>query len=102
MRIYEAPFLLDEEPRLIGGKMTLRQGAYVLSGAAVGLAILDRLFFRSAAMAVVLILLVLGVACFLAFYKVRGVDLYIDAYVMRLWSYKCRTHGYVYSRISRR
>lgn len=82
--------------------MTLRQGAYVLSGAAVSFVILNKLFMRSPALTVILIALVLGTACFLAFYKVPGVDLYIDSYLIRLWSYKCRTHGYTYSRLDRR
>lgn len=97
VRVYQAPFLLDEQPKIIGGKMTLRQGAYVAVGGAISLVILKNLLARMAPLAILLAILILGTALVLAFYKVRGVDLYLDAYLLRILAYRSRTHGYTYS-----
>lgn len=98
MRQYQAPFLLDEEPRLVGGKFTLRQGAYVLAGAATSFVILNKTFAKSPAMAAACILCDLLLASFLAFYKVGDTGLHIDKYLFRLWLFNRRSRGYTYSR----
>lgn len=81
--------------------MTLRQGVYVLSGAAVSFIILNKLFRRSPISAVILIACVLALACFLAFYKVRDTGLHVDKYLTRLFLFRRRAHGYTYSRSKR-
>jgi len=101
MKVYQVPFILDEEPKIIGGKMTLRQGAYVAVGAGISLTILNKLLLRSPLLAIALVVPILGTALILAFYRVRGLDLYIDAYLVRLLAFKLRTHGYTYSHSQR-
>ncbi len=81
--------------------MTLRQGVYVLFGAALSFLVLNKIFRQSPVLAVALIAIILSLACFLAFYKVGDTDLHIDRYLVRLWLFQSRTHGYTYSRSRR-
>jgi hypothetical protein len=98
MRTYEVPFLLDDEPKLIGGKMTLRQGAYVLGGALLAFSALRRLGPKSLVLAGVSIAAIAVATLLLAFWKVPETDLYVDKYLVRLALFKAGTHAYTYSR----
>jgi hypothetical protein len=97
MRTYEVPFLLDDEPKLIGGKMTLRQGAYVLGGALLAFSALRRLG-HSLVLAGVSTAAIAVATLLLAFWKVPETDLYVDKYLARLALFRAGTHAYTYSR----
>ena len=98
MRTYEVPFLLDEEPKLVGGKLTLRQGAYVLGGIIVAIGTVDRFAQRSLFLTGFIVLLVAAATLLLAFWRVPGTGMYVDTYLAVLLAYNARTHAYTYSR----
>lgn len=98
MRIYRTPILIDDEPKIFGGKASLRQALYVLAGliaAYLAYSVVKPLGKETGiALAAFCIL---GAAA-MAFVKVPKYDMPLDQYLYRIARYKTSQHEFPYKR----
>lgn len=81
MRIYQVPFQLDKEEKVIGGVLTLRQLIYIISGIGLGALFFILLFKKSLLIGVILLGILSCSGYFFAIYKAGDDDL--DKYIFR-------------------
>jgi hypothetical protein len=91
MRSFKIPFIVEEEEKVFGGYISLRQALYLFI-AALGL----RVFWFHMPIALKLILFVGFVSLMIAFAFLKIDNTYFDAYVIRLIKYFTRKKKYFY------
>ncbi len=86
MRTYRVPILLNEEEKVFGGRLSLRQVAYLVAGLVFGLFLYYAL--RPAKpLAVGLAVIVLAAAASLALVELPGLGMGLDRYLMLRFRY---------------
>ncbi|MGB9866570.1 MAG: PrgI family mobile element protein [Bacillota bacterium] len=98
MRLYRTPILLDEEPKIFGGKATLRQAMYVLTGVVGAFAMHGALRPFSAGVGLAGAGAILAFAAALAFVRVPGLDMPLDRYLWALVLFYVRPREFPYRR----
>lgn len=98
MRTYRVPILINEEPKIFGGKATLKQVGYVLAGLMLAYIAYQavRPLSRDAAMTAAGAAVLLSAA--VAFVRVPRYDMGLDAYVVRWLLYTLRPKRLPYKR----
>jgi len=91
------PMTVTDEPRWIGGLLSMRQGAYVLAGG-VAEALLVKASHAPAAGAVLLAVLPFSLVYLLGWQKHNRTHEYLDRSLLRWWRYRGQTKVYVYRR----
>jgi len=94
MRIYNVPVQLEREDKIFGGRISLRQFIYLVIGAGIGAVIFLSMYRSRLETAVFAWALCSCLGCFLAFYKVREVD--IDKYIVMLLRFRLIRKEYPY------
>jgi hypothetical protein len=94
MRIYNVPVQLDREDRIFGGRISLRQFIYLVIGTGIGAAIFLSVYRAKMEAGVLAWAFWSGLGCFMAFFKVREVD--VDKYILMLLRFKLTRKKYPY------
>jgi hypothetical protein len=98
VRVYKTPILTTEEQKVIGGKLSLRQFAYILGGGLISFS-LSKTLYKFISLASVLIFAALfGVSLLFAFYKVRHHEMNLDRFLFLRLKYVVSQKEYKYGR----
>lgn len=98
MRIYKTPILTTEEQKIIGGKLSLRQFAYVLGGGLVSFSLAKTLYTFIGFISIALCAAVFCIFLLLAFYKVRRYEINLDRFFVLRLKYAFSQKRYRYER----
>ncbi len=82
MRLYRVPVILTEEAKVIGGKVSLRQAAYIGLGLFSGIALMQALTPRVGEVGYVVGAACLASGCALGLVRLRKYDLDLDYYLL--------------------
>jgi hypothetical protein len=91
MRVFKIPFVVEEEEKVFGGYISIRQALYIFF-CLIGV----RIFWLNMSLGLKITLFILYTALMMsfAFLKVNGV--FFDSYVMTLIKYLTRKKKYMY------
>jgi len=98
MRIYETPILTTGEQKIIGGKLSLRQFAYILFGGIVSFSLTKTLYELVGFASMVIFPVVFGISLLLAFYKIRHHEMNLDRYLLLRLKFAMSQKEYWYGR----
>lgn len=98
MRIYRTPILIDDEPKIFGGKASLRQALYILAGLIAAYLQYNAMKIVSTETAIAFAGICVFVAVALAFFRVPGLDMPLDQYLYRLILYSLSQQDFPYER----
>jgi len=98
LQLYRTPILLDDEPKIFGGKASLRQALYVLAGLIAACLAYNALKILSKETAVALAVCLLLGAAALAFFRVPGLDIPLDRYAYRFVFFYLSQREFPYKR----
>lgn len=96
MRLYKVPVILTEEAKVIGGKVSLRQAAYIGLGLFSGIALAQALVPRAGEMGYVAGAACLAAGCALGLVRLRKYDLDLDCYLLLWLRHKIMPKEYPY------
>ena len=99
MRIYKTPILTTGEQKIIGGKLSLRQFAYILFGGIVSFSLTKTLYELVGFASMVIFPVVFGISLLLAFYKIRlQFEMNLDRYLLLRLKFAMSQKEYWYGR----
>jgi hypothetical protein len=96
VRVYKVPIVLTEEPKIIGGKVSLRQAAHIGLGLFSGIAAVQALVPRVGEVAYPVGLICLATGCALGLVRLSKHDLDLDYYLLLWLRHKMSPKEYPY------